>query len=179
MTTREMVLSALFVALITVGTFVRIPIGGDVFTLQFLFTLLAGLLLGKKTGTASVGAYVLMGLMGIPVFASGGGPGYALQPTFGYLVGFMVQAWFCGKFSRRLKTINLKGLLTVNLGGMAIVYLFGVTWFHIVTNYVLNTPISLWMTFFYCVVLQIIPDVILCAAAAMLAVRCKKAGLWL
>ena len=91
---REIVLAALFIALITAGTFIRIPAGGDVYTLQFLFTLLAGLVLGKKIGTFAVGAYVLMGLIGIPVFASGGGPSYLFQPTFGYLLGFILQAWF-------------------------------------------------------------------------------------
>jgi biotin transport system substrate-specific component len=37
--------------------------------------------------------YILLGLLGIPVFAEGGGPGYILQPTFGYLVAFVLQAW--------------------------------------------------------------------------------------
>ena len=44
--TKELILCALFIALITVGTFIKIPVGTDVYTLQFLFTLLAGLLLG-------------------------------------------------------------------------------------------------------------------------------------
>ena len=70
---KELVLCALFIALITVGTFVRIPVGTDVYTLQFLFTLLAGLMLGARLGTIAVGAYILLGLIGVPVFASGGG----------------------------------------------------------------------------------------------------------
>ena len=74
MKTRELVLCALFVALITVGTFVRIPVGTDVYTLQFLFTLLAGLLLGARLGALAVIAYIALGLIGVPVFASGGGP---------------------------------------------------------------------------------------------------------
>lgn len=94
--TRDIVFCGLFIALITLGTFIRIPIGNDFYTLQFLFTLLAGLVLGPRLGALAVGAYVLLGLLGVPVFASGGGPGYLAQPTFGYLVGFIVQAWFCG-----------------------------------------------------------------------------------
>ena len=74
MKTRELVLCALFVALITVGTFVRIPVGTDVYTLQFLFTLLAGLLLGARLGALAVLVYIALGLLGVPVFASGGGP---------------------------------------------------------------------------------------------------------
>ena len=97
---REMVLCALFIALVAVGAFIRIPVGTDVYTLQFLFTLLAGLLLGARLGAVAVGVYVLMGLVGIPVFASGGGPSYILQPTFGYLVGFICQAYLTGALVR-------------------------------------------------------------------------------
>ena len=48
--TKELILCALFIALVTVGTFIKIPVGTDVYTLQFLFTLLAGLLLGPRLG---------------------------------------------------------------------------------------------------------------------------------
>ena len=140
--TKELVLSALFIAFITIGTFIRIPAGADVYTLQFLFTLLAGLVLGERLGTFAVGAYVLMGLIGIPVFASVGGLGYLFQPTFGYLVGFIIQAWFCGKFSRSLTEINFKNLLKVNLGGMMIVYLIGMSWLYIVSNFVIDAPLT-------------------------------------
>ena len=117
---RELVFVSLFIALITVGTFIRIPVGTDVYTLQFLFTLMAGLVLGARLGALAVGTYVLMGLLGIPVFASGGGPAYVLQPTFGYLVGFIVQAYVCGKYSRGIKIPKFKNLLIANSIGMAI-----------------------------------------------------------
>ena len=98
---RVMILCAMFVALVAAGAFIRIPVGTDVYTLQFLFTLLAGLLLGARLGATAVATYVLLGLVGVPVFASGGGPGYVLQPTFGYLIGFILQAWYCGAAARR------------------------------------------------------------------------------
>lgn len=176
---REMVLCALFIALITVGTFIRIPVGTDVYTLQFLFTLLAGLMLGARLGALAVGAYILLGLVGVPVFASGGGPGYVLQPTFGYLLGFVLQAWFCGTYARRLRTISFRSLLAVNFGGMVIVYVLGIAWFYVVSNYVLHAPIAFWAAIFYCGILQAGPDFLLCMAAAGLGLRCHKAGLWL
>ena len=176
---RELVLCALFVALITAGTMVRIPMGTDFFTLQFLFTLLAGLVLGARLGTLAVGAYLVLGLIGVPVFASGGGPGYLVQPTFGYLAGFLVQAYFCGKFSRRLSKINFRNLLLVNLGGMVIVYGIGVTWLYVVSNYVIDAPVPLWTVILYSGILQAPPDALLCVAAAGLALRLKKAGIWL
>ena len=175
---RELVFAGLFVALITVGTFIRIPIGADFYTLQFLFTLVAGLVLGEKLGALAVGAYVLMGLIGVPVFASGGGIGYLFKPTFGYLVGFIIQAWFCGRFSRT-SDVTFKNLLLINFGGMLIVYAIGMSWLYIVSNYIIDAPITLWVLFIDSFVLQVVPDGVLCVLAAILALRLKKAGVWL
>ena len=74
LSTKELILCALFIALITVGTFIKIPVGTDVYTLQFLFTLLAGLLLGPRLGVIAVGTYVVMGLVGIPVLHQAAAP---------------------------------------------------------------------------------------------------------
>ena len=176
---REMILCALFVALVAVGAFVRIPVGTDVYTLQFMFTLLAGLLLGPRLGATAVMTYILLGLIGVPVFASGGGPAYVLQPTFGYLIGFVIQAWYCGMASRRLARRTFKRLLAVNGVGMAIVYLIGISYFYFVSNYVIDAPIAVWPVIFYCGILQIVPDFLLCVAAAGLAVRLERAGVWI
>ena len=134
---RELILCALFIALITAGTFIKIPVGTDVYTLQFLFTLLAGLLLGPKLGALAVGVYVLMGLLGIPVFAEGGGPAYIVQPTFGYLLGFIVQAGVNGWLSRRIQSIRLLSLLGANLAGMAVVYLLLISMQHMSGYYMI------------------------------------------
>lgn len=61
---REIVLFGLFTALIAIGAFIRIPVPVCPFTLQLLFTTLAGLLLGSKKGALSVALYVLLGLVG-------------------------------------------------------------------------------------------------------------------
>ena len=175
---REMILCALFVALVAAGAFIRIPVGTDVYTLQFLFTLLAGLLLGARLGATAVAAYILLGLVGVPVFASGGGPGYILQPTFGYLIGFVLQAWYCGAASRRLASRSFRNLLAVNGVGMAVVYVVGISYFYFVSNYIIDAPIAVWPVIFYCGILQIVPDFLLCVAAAGLAVRLEHAGVW-
>ena len=76
LSTKSLILCSLFAALIAVGAFIKIPIPVVPFTLQVLFTTLAGLLLGPKLGAISVGIYLLIGLIGIPVFTQGGGPSY-------------------------------------------------------------------------------------------------------
>ena len=179
LTVREIVLCGLFIALITTGTFIRIPIGTDVYTLQFLFTLLAGLVLGARLGAIAVASYVLLGLLGVPVFASGGGPAYLLQPTFGYLLAFILQAWFCGFYVRRSSSVSYRQLLSANLGGMVLVYAIGIAWFYLVSNYVIAAPIPLWSAIFYCGVLQAPPDFLLCLAAAGIGLRCYRSGVWI
>ena len=71
---RNHILCAIFTALIAIGAFIRIPVPVVPFTLQFLFTTLAGVLLGSRLGALSVTIYIVLGLMGVPVFAEGGGP---------------------------------------------------------------------------------------------------------
>lgn len=66
--TRSLVYCALFTALIAVGAFIKIPIPVVPFTLQYLFTMLAGILLGSRLGSLSVLAYMILGLIGLPIF---------------------------------------------------------------------------------------------------------------
>ena len=64
---RNQILCAIFTALIAIGAFIRIPVPVVPFTLQFLFTTLAGVLLGARLGALSVVIYIVLGLMGVPV----------------------------------------------------------------------------------------------------------------
>ena len=73
LSTKSMILSALFVALIAIGAFIKVPVPVCPFTLQLLFTTLAGLLLGANLGFVSVCVYIIIGLIGIPIFTEGGG----------------------------------------------------------------------------------------------------------
>ena len=71
MKTKGVIYCGLFTALIAVGAFIKIPIPVVPFTLQYLFTMLAGLLLGSRLGTVSVLSYMLLGLAGLPIFFGG------------------------------------------------------------------------------------------------------------
>ena len=175
----ELILCAMFTALIAIGAFLKIPVGPEIFTLQFLFTLLAGLLLGGQLGAMAVLVYVILGLVGVPVFANGGGFAYVLQPTFGYLVGFAFQAVLTGVCSRQLQEITVGKLIGLNVIGMAVVYLIGLSYFYIISNYVIDMPIALWTLVLYGGILQAPGDFLLCCLAAVLAIRCYRAGIWI
>ena len=99
--TLMLVLTALFAALTAIGAFFKIPFALAAISLQFLFTAMAGILLGAGYGALSQGVYVLIGLVGVPIFALGGGFSYVLQPTFGFLLGLIPSAFVIGKLAKR------------------------------------------------------------------------------
>ena len=101
MKTRTMILCALFAALTAVGAFFKIPFALAAISLQFLFTAMAGVLLGAGYGALSQAVYVLIGLVGVPIFALGGGFSYIFQPTFGFLLGLIPCAYVIGKIAKR------------------------------------------------------------------------------
>lgn len=168
---KHVILCALFAALIVVGAFIRIPIPVVPFTLQLLFTMMAGLLLGGKLGAASVGAYLVMGLLGLPVFAEGGGLAYVLKPSFGYLIGFAVASYVTGVIAHRTSNPSYPRLLAANFSGLAIVYLFGMVYYYLMSNFYLGTPIGLWPLFLYCFLLAVPGDIVLCILGAILGKR--------
>ena len=101
LTTRELTSAALFTALIAGGALVSIPIGTVPFTLQVLFVLLAGMLLGPRLAALSVLAYLALGLVA-PVYAGGtSGLGVLFGPTGGYLWGFVLAALVTGAVCAR------------------------------------------------------------------------------
>ncbi len=115
--------SALFVALIAIGGLISfpIPISEVPFSLQTLFVLLASLVLGPIFGTITCIVYLLLGVIGLPIFASmKAGPFVLIGPTGGYLIGFVVQAPIVGILSRKIHPIIAlaSGLLTIYLIGV-------------------------------------------------------------
>jgi biotin transport system substrate-specific component len=139
--TRRAVLVALFAALTAVGAFVRVPLPGVPFTLQVPAVLLAGVALGPWLGAASQMAYIAVGLIGLPVFATGGGPGYILTPTFGFLVGFVVAAPVVGLVAGDpARSGTPRVALALTLGILAI-YCVGVPWFSLNLAIYQNKPV--------------------------------------
>lgn len=166
---------ALFSALIAIGAFIRIPVPYmDYFTLQFLFVLLAGMLLGPQTGALAVGVYVLLGLFGLPIFAAGGGLAYIFKPSFGYLLGFIFAAWASGTFSQLSTTKKYSTYLISAFVAMAIVYCVGITYKYLIMNFYLGDPLSLWLILLSCFPLDIPGDFLLCFIAANIATKMRR-----
>ena len=166
---KSLILCSLFAALIAIGAFIRIPIPILAFTLQFLFTNLAGILLGKKLGAISVGIYLLLGLIGIPVFLEGGGLMYVVKPSFGYLIGFLLGAYLTGYIVERVKTITVKKLFLAGLSGLSVVYILGMIYYFIISNFYLGVPIGVKSVLVYCFLVFVPGDVFLCFVSALIS----------
>ncbi len=169
--TKDMILCALFVALIAVGAFIKVPVPVVPFTLQYLFTMLAGLLLGPKKGALAVCIYIILGLCGLPVFAQGGGIGYIFQPSFGYIPGFAVGAYVTGTIAGKSERPSYGRLLAADFAGLAVVYAMGMAYYYVMSNFYLGNPIGLMPLFLYCFVLAVPGDIVLCIVAAALGRR--------
>lgn len=169
--TVSLLLCALFTALVAVGAFIRIPVPIIPFTLQFWFTTLAGFFLGPRLGATSVLVYVLLGLLGVPIFTQGGGPGYVFQPTFGYLLGFIIGTWLTGKLAWSKENPNRQWLLFSAVSGLVVVYSCGAIYCYWISNYVLGTAISFWPLMVTCVFLPLPGDLALCVVSALLGHR--------
>ncbi len=169
--TKDRILCAMFVALIAIGAFLKIPVPVVPFTLQFLFTTLAGLLLGGKKGCLSVCLYIILGLIGLPIFAQGGGIGYLFQPSFGYVIGFAAGAYLTGTIANAVRRPDYQRLLAANFAGLGVVYLVGMAYCYWMSHFYLGNPIGLWSLFLYGFLLAVPGDVLLCMVGAGLGVR--------
>jgi len=169
--TKNLTFMAMFVALIAAGAFIKIPVPVVPFTLQFLFTTLAGILLGRKYGALSVLCYILLGLFGLPIFAGGGGPAYVFQPTFGYLIGFCFGTFITGAISSHEAIPSFKRLFVANFAGLLVVYLFGMVYYWMIYQFYIGTGIGFWTLFLYCFLLAVPGDIVLCVVAALLGRR--------
>ena len=165
--TRMLVLSALFAALTAVGGFLKIPVGVSSFTLQFLFTALAGVLLGPRYGALSQAGYVLLGLAGVPVFTLGGGLGYLLQPTCGFLLGLIPAAWVVGKLAG--ETGRPGRVMAAALAGLGVLYLVGIPYMYAVLDLYLGRGMTWGQVLMAGMVLFLPWDALKIAAAGLAA----------
>lgn len=132
---RGMAYASMLGALTAVGAYIMIPLPPVPITMQTLFVNLAGALLGGYLGALSQVVYILLGVIGLPVFAGGkAGAGILIGPTGGYLIGFVVGAFVIGKLTALRREPGLFWLMGAMTVGIAIVYGLGLVQLMIVAK---------------------------------------------
>jgi len=137
LSTREMILCALFSALTAASALISIPLPFSPVpvTFQVFFVLLSGAILGSKLGAISQTVYILSGITGLPVFSRGmGGLVYLLGPTGGYIIGFPVCAYLTGLLFERINKPYGKKAIPIFLSGLLAIYVPGVIWLLLVSG---------------------------------------------
>jgi biotin transport system substrate-specific component len=172
---RGLVLCGLFAALTAIGAFLKIPLPPPFvpFTLQTTFCILAGLLLGPSLGAASQAAYVIIGLIGLPVFTQGGGPGYVFVPTFGYLIGFIISAWLCGAMTANKPYLKTKELIPAVIAGLIADYAVGVAYMYLLLTIYKGQDISVWKLVYAGALVYLPGNLLFCLIACMLTSRLR------
>lgn len=167
--TKKLTIAALFSALTAVLSQIYILIGTIPINLALLSIFLSGAILGWKLGAVSQLVYVLLGLVGVPVFAGfSGGFGIVIGPTGGYIVGYIIAALLTGIIAEKIRGNRYIVLTIAMLVGLSACYVLGTAWFMYVTATSLKSAISA------CVAPFILWDLLKIVFAVMLSVRLKK-----
>lgn len=175
-TAQEMTYIALFTAL-TAATAVFFRFTSGVIPVSFVpfMVMLAGGILGSRLAASSMALYVFMGLLGLPIFAQApfGGLSYVLQPSFGFLLGFVAGAYIIGKIVEQ----NPESLFTyagANVAGLVVMYAVGLVYFWFLFNFILGKPLDFVTAAKLGVLPFVIPDLLKGAVAAYLSCAVSK-----
>lgn len=162
-TARDMAYVAIFAVTIAICSWISIPTTVP-FTLQTFAVFLAVGVLGGRRGTFAVLVYILLGAVGLPVFAGfSGGLGALLGTTGGYIIGFFFSALLYWAMTKVLGEKTPVMVVAMVLG-LIVCYAFGTVWF--MTVYARNSgAIGLGTALGWCVIPFIIPDLVKIALA--------------
>jgi biotin transport system substrate-specific component len=146
--TRELTRVAMYTALTCSAAviFRYVPESVVPYSILPLVVLLAGFILGPRLGAWSMGLYVLIGLLGVQVFATQpfGGLTYLIKPTFGYLLGYILAAYAVGKVLALMKEPGIIWSYFAVLVGIACIYTVGLAYMYLILNLVVHDAQSVW-----------------------------------
>ena len=170
MKVKDMTITAVMAALICIAGPLTIPMGPIPLSLATFAVYLAGAVLGKKYGTISVGLYLLIGIIGVPVFSGfSGGFQKLAGVTGGYLAGYLPCAFLSGAGTEMAEKKGLRWILPVMMtAGTAILYAIGTAWFMAQTGNTFGAALSL------CVIPFLPGDAVKILAATILSPVIRK-----
>lgn len=169
---RDITMTAVFAALAVVAAML-IRYAGAIVPVSLLpfVAMMAGSLLGPRLGALSIIVYILLGLVGVPVFAKPpfGGPAYVLQPTFGFLLGFAGQAYVTGWLLKNREHGGFMLYYLSMLAGIAVLYIIGLPYLYAILNFYLGQAVSVLQVLAIGFTPVIALDLVKAVAASILA----------
>lgn len=172
MKTKQITLSALFICLITVSAFIKIPAPFVPITLQLPVVILSAMLLGEKHGLICILVYISMGLLGLPVFSAGGGFSYIFQPTFGYIAAFIPATVIAVRLTGKhcsFRKVFLGGVFAV-----LTVHAIGFVYYILISRFYLGNEIDIKALLIALTALTLPKDILMCGALSVLKRRLQR-----
>jgi biotin transport system substrate-specific component len=120
--------------LLTIAAKVNVPVWPVHITLQSMVVAAMAAAFGARIGVATIMLYLVEGLSGLPVFSTGGGFGYVMSPSFGFIVGWLPMAYLIGRAADRGATKRPLAMFAMMLVGDAVSFVFGFAWLLVVAN---------------------------------------------
>ena len=154
---QELAKCAIFVVLMTVAAYIKIPFWPVPLSFQTV-----------KYGALSMLCYLMLGLVGVPVFTKGGGYWYVMELTFGYILGFVAAAATAGAIAHRNNMPSFRRMIFASLAAMFADYLFGTIYFCCIWRFYMHAS-GVWAALWTYNILYIFKDIVLCVLAALLA----------
>jgi biotin transport system substrate-specific component len=131
---------------LTASAKIQVPFYPVPMTMQTMVVLGLGYLLGARLGAAAILVYLAEGAVGLPVFAGtpekGIGLAYMMGPTGGYLLGFILAAWFTGMLAERGWDRSMATTALASIAGLTVLYIPGLLWLGAVLGW--DKPILGW-----------------------------------
>lgn len=162
---RRLIIVSLFSALIIIGTFIAVPIGGVPLTLQTFVIVLISLLLGPIYGTLSILLYILLIIIGMPVASGGrGGIQVILGPTGGFIIGFILTSIIAGIGSKFINLDSNKSIVLlsfISIVAILSVYIIGLPWYAFVAKIsLLEATVSMSLFYIFDIIKAIFATII-------------------
>ncbi|MBP2026161.1 biotin transporter BioY [Peptoniphilus stercorisuis] len=173
--TKSLTRIAIFTALICVGAFISIPMYPVPITLQNFFVFMAGLLLSPVEAFLSVLIYIILGLVGVPIFSGfTGGIQSVFKPTFGFLIAFAIGGYLISKLTK--DTISRKKIFITLIIAEILFYLIGLPYLYLILKfYIGKAPESLMAVLSMGLIPFIPGDIIKMIVATAITPKIKKA----
>lgn len=166
--TLKLAICAIFVAFTAICSQIQIPLFMIPVNLATFSVYMTGVIMGEKYGAMSMAVYVLLGAVGVPVFAGfKGGLAAVTGATGGYIVGYIACAWTVGMITKhtRGKVYQLAGAMTV---GMILCYISGTVWFMVISGF------SVKKALIYCVIPFLPGDIVKIIMASVISVKLRN-----
>ena len=175
--TQQLIQSALLLALLIIFTFIKFPLGAISFTMQLFIVFLIAQISTVWNAMLIIFLYLFLGLIGLPIFSMGGGLSYVYQPSFGFMIGFMLLCPFVKLFDcllQKLKVNPYVSAIIANFIGLIIDYICGFIYAYLIFIVHMKLDYSFGKVFQLVIAPFILLDIAKCILAGLIGQRLKK-----